>query len=136
LTKTVYLACVIWNKTHLVLIANSHVENDFPGQRPLAALYGVAHTFFGTCAPKNFEEMQTRTFSYKAKSHKQGRNGGARGAQFPGRRVTMGRRITAGASKSSKNVTSTFFNTVNLLPKELRFEHGGVKLASCPGRHL
>jgi len=59
------------------------VENDFPGQRPLAALYGVAHTFFGTCAPKNFEEMQTRTFSYKAKSHKQGRNGGARGAQIP-----------------------------------------------------
>ena len=22
------------------------------------------------------------------------------------------------------------------LPNELRFEHGGVKLASCPGRHL
>ena len=27
-------------------------------------------------------------------------------------------------------------NTVNLLPKELRVEHGGTKLASCPGRHL
>jgi len=65
-----------------------------------------------------------------------GVTGGQGGRKFPGRRVTMGRRITAGASKSSKNVTSTFFNTVNLLPKELRFEHGGVKLASCPGRHL
>ena len=40
------------------------------------------------------------------------------------------------ASKSPNNVTSTFFNTVHLLPKDLRFEHGGAKLASCPGRHL
>jgi len=23
-----------------------------------------------------------------------------------------------------------------LLPKDLRFEHGGAKLASCPGRHI
>jgi len=26
----------------------------------------------------------------------------------------------------------TFFNAVYLLPKDLRFEHGGAKLASCP----
>ena len=32
--------------------------------------------------------------------------------------------------------TNTFFNTVHLLPKELRFEHGGFNLASWPGRHL
>ena len=25
---------------------------------------------------------------------------------------------------------------MNLLPKDVRFEHGGAKLASCPGRHL
>ena len=50
--------------------------------------------------------------------------------QFPGRW------ITAGAPKSLNNVTSTFFNTVHLLPKDLRFEHGGAKLASFPGRHL
>ena len=55
---------------------------------------------------------------------------GGRGAQFPGRRIPMG------APKSPNNVTSTFFNTVHLVPKDLRFEHGGVKLASCPGRHL
>jgi len=42
----------------------------------------------------------------------------------------------SGAPKSSSNVTSTFFNGVNLLPKELRFEHEGAKLVSCPGRHL
>ena len=38
--------------------------------------------------------------------------------------------------KSPQNVTSTFFSTVNLRLKELRFERGGAKLASCPGRHL
>jgi len=41
-----------------------------------------------------------------------------------------------GAPKSPNNATSTFFNTVHLLPKDLRFEHGGAKLASWPGRHL
>jgi len=29
-----------------------------------------------------------------------------------------------------------FFKTVHLLPKDLRFEHGGAKLVSCPKRHL
>jgi len=41
-----------------------------------------------------------------------------------------------GAPKSPNNVTSAFFNTVHLLPKDLKFEHGSAKLASCPGRHL
>jgi len=35
----------------------------------------------------------------------------------------------------TNNVTSTF-NTMHLLPKDLNFEHGGAKLASCPGRNL
>jgi len=47
---------------------------------------------------------------------------GAKGEQFPG-------------AKSSNKFTSTFFSTVHLLPKELRFKHGGAKLASCPGRY-
>jgi len=47
-----------------------------------------------------------------------------------------GRRITAGSLKRSSNVASTFFNTVHLFSKDFRFEHGGAKLASCPGRHL
>ena len=35
------------------------------------------------------------------------------------------------------HITSTFFNTVHLLPNNLRFERAGAtKLASWPGRHL
>jgi len=41
-----------------------------------------------------------------------------------------------GAPKSPNNVTSTFFNAVRLLQRDLRFESGGAKLASWPGRHL
>ena len=41
-----------------------------------------------------------------------------------------------GALKRPINVTCTFFNTVHLLPKDLRFEYGGAKLASCPRPHL
>jgi len=40
----------------------------------------------------------------------------------------------ARAPKSPNNTASTFFNTVQLLPKDLRFEYGGAKLASCLGR--
>jgi len=62
--------------------------------------------------------------------HRQGRNEGGQAGAIP--RAPN----TARAPKSPKNVTNTFFNTVNLLLKEFRFEHGGSKLASCPGRHL
>jgi len=41
-----------------------------------------------------------------------------------------------GAPKSPNNDPSTFFNTVNLPLKDLRFEHVGTKLVSCSGRHL
>jgi len=41
-----------------------------------------------------------------------------------------------GAPNSPNNITSTFFNEVHLLPRDLRFEHGDAKLVSCPGRHL
>jgi len=67
--------------------------------------------------------------------HTQGRNEGGKGEQFSGRRITMGPPNHCGVPKSPKNVASTFFNTVNLLQKELRFEHGSAKLAFCPGRH-
>jgi len=29
-----------------------------------------------------------------------------------------------------------YFNSVHLYPKNPKFEHGGAKLASCPGRHV
>jgi len=44
--------------------------------------------------------------------------------------------MIAGAPKSPNNVISTFFHTVHLLPKDLKFEHAGAKLPSCPGRYL
>jgi len=37
---------------------------------------------------------------------------------------------------AAKSRQCTFFNTVHLQPKDIGFEHGGVKLASCPRRHL
>ena len=43
---------------------------------------------------------------------------------------------SAGAPKSPNNLTSTFFNIVHLLTKDLRFQHGDVKLGYCPGRYL
>jgi len=39
------------------------------------------------------------------------------------------------APKSPNDDASKFFNILYLLPKDLRFEHGGDKLVSCPGRH-
>jgi len=41
--------------------------------------------------------------------------------------------MTAGGTESSNNVTCAFFNTVNLLPKDRRFERGGAKLVFVPG---
>jgi len=59
--------------------------------------------------------------------------GATRGAQFPGHRITTGAPNDCGAAEMSQ---STFFNTVHLLPRYLRFDHGGAKPASCPGLHL
>ena len=44
--------------------------------------------------------------------------------------------MIVGSPKRPNNVTRTFFNTVHLLPEDLRFKNGGAKLVSCPGRHL
>ena len=60
----------------------------------------------------------------------QGCNEGARGAQCP-----LGAE-SLGPPKSPNNVASTFCDKVHLLPKDLRFKHGGAKLVSCPGRHF
>jgi len=68
--------------------------------------------------------------------NQQGRNEGARGRNYPGAESLWGRWNTAGVPKNPNNVTGTFFNTVHLLPEDLRFENGGAKLASCRGPHL
>jgi len=68
---------------------------------------------------------------------------GARGHDSPGAESLwggaasiLGTPKSAGAPKIPNNVTSAFFNTVHLLPNDLKFENGGAELASCPGRHL
>ena len=72
-----------------------------------------------------------------------GISGVTRGHSYPVAESLWGRRIVAGGAKwlreapeSPNNVTCTFFNAVNLLPKDLRFERGGAKLVSCPWCHL
>ena len=61
----------------------------------------------------------------------QGRNEGEQGGHN-----SPGAESKRGAPKSPNNVAGTFFNIVHMLPKDLRFEHGGAKRISCPGRHL
>ena len=68
--------------------------------------------------------------------NQQGRNKGARGRNYPGAESLWEHWNIAGAPKNPNNATRTFFNAVHLLPEDLRFEHGGTKLASFPGRHL
>ena len=66
----------------------------------------------------------------------QGRNeGGKVGTIYWAPNHYGGVKSLRGSPKSPNNVTSTSFNTIHLLPKELRFEHGGAKLTFCRGRH-
>jgi len=69
--------------------------------------------------------------------HNQGRNEGGQGGAIPQAPSHFGGvKSLRGTPTSSNNVTSTLFNAVHLLPKNLSFEYVGAKLASCPGRHL
>jgi len=56
------------------------------------------------------------------------------------RSVTMWERGTIlreanhyGGAENLNSITSAFFNAVHLLPKDLRFQHGGPKLLLAPG---
>jgi len=59
----------------------------------------------------------------------QGRNEGERGAS---NHYGCTERLLE-APKNPNKVTSTFFNTVHLLPKDLRFEHGVPNLLPAQG---
>jgi len=61
-----------------------------------------------------------RDFSSLNLDTQQGRNEGGQGPHYPRRWITM----------------AHLFRKVHLLPKALRFEHEGAKLASCPERHI
>ena len=60
----------------------------------------------------------------------QGRNEGGKGVIIPRAPIDCGR------CRKVLTMSQVLFNTVHLLPKDLRFENGGAKLVSCPGRHL
>jgi len=53
-----------------------------------------------------------------------------------GTEILREHRMITGAPKNPNNFARTFYNTVHLLPEDLRLENGGAKLASWPGRHL
>ena len=57
----------------------------------------------------------------------QGRNEGGEGGTIPhAPNPYRGAKSLRGAPKTPNNVTITFFKTVHLLPKDIRFEHGGA----------
>ena len=66
----------------------------------------------------------------------QGRNKWGQGHKSRRAESLCERRITAGSAENLNSITSAFFSAVHLLPKDLRFQHGGAKVASCPRRQL
>jgi len=62
--------------------------------------------------------------------------GVTRGHNSPDAESLWGRWITARGAKSPNNFTSTFCNTVHLLPKDFRFEHGPPNLLLDPNAIL
>jgi len=66
-------------------------------------------------------------------SFNQGINEGGQGGTIPrDQNHCGGSKSLRAMPKSPNNVTTTCFNTEHLLPKDLRFKHGGAKLA-VPG---
>jgi len=67
----------------------------------------------------------------QTKTYEQGRNEEGQGGHN-----SPGAESLRGAPKILNNAKSTFLHTVHLPPKDLRFEHGGAKLAFFPRCHL
>jgi len=63
--------------------------------------------------------------------HNQGRNEGGKG----GAKSQWRRRMAAGGAEKSQRCHKCFLQHSTFASKDLSFEHGGAKLASCPGRH-
>ena len=118
--------------------------------------YTYQNLYFRSSDPTQFNSSHF-WLTFKGRVGSRGVRRGERGAQFPGRQFTMrelnhceGAELLREPPKSPNNLTSTFFNTVNLLLKELRCNHGGAKLRPwgaslatggaklvfCPRRHL
>jgi len=59
-----------------------------------------------------------------------------KGAQLPGRRITLWAPNDCGGALKSQQCHTYILQYSTLLPEDLRFENGGAKLASFPGAHL
>ena len=128
-TLVVYTACN--GSRHLRTTAETMGANTSTVQQMVMKHWRECAVTRNSCCDLSGTKMRWNADSKsKLRERSYVRRGVTRGTKFPGRW------ITTGAPKSPNNVASTFFNTVHLLPKDLRFEHWGAKLASCPGRHL
>jgi len=65
----------------------------------------------------------------------QGRNEWARGHNFP-HRITIGAPNHCGGRRKVPRMSQVLSSTAHLLPKDLKFEHGGAKLVSCLRRNV
>ena len=108
-------ACLVM----LPIFQNAYVQMQVFGRRSLIPFVACLSSFLQLPKFLTFFSIASR-----------GVTRGCKGAHF------RERRITAGVPKSPNNAKSTFFNTVHLLPKDLRIEYGDAKLVSFPGRHL
>jgi len=63
----------------------------------------------------------------------QGRNEGAKGAQFPGCRVTMGAPNHRGGAENVPTMSQVLSSMQYICFRKTNFEQGGAKRASCPG---
>ena len=119
-------ACENAQKKHLIPRFNPRPSQGFAWYGENKICYNPRWMIKCNQSSNFFVDVCVRNTRWSLPGAKQG----ARGAQFPGRRMT------ARGTKSPNNFISAFLNTVYLLPKNLRFEHGGANLASCPRRHL
>ena len=103
----------------LPIFQNAYVQMQVFGRRSLIPFVACLSSFLQLPKFLTFFSIASR-----------GVTRGCKGAHF------RERRITAGVPKTPNNAKSTFFNTVHLLPKDLRIEYGDAKLVSFPGRHL
>ena len=138
-TKTSYLNQTSWNTA----LCKMELQRMLPSNVVLTAS-GVQHLPLGLSAKflvGTFTDMRLGVLSTAGR----GVTGRGNGGTIPRARNHYGGAKSlwgapndseGGALKNPKNVTSTFFITSHLLQKDLRFENGGVKLATCPGRHL
>ena len=116
---------VWWHNVYIVLHALSHLGN--------VHFTPVGHVFTVKYQHSRLRIVELHSALYDSQGHNEGGEGSAisRARSHYGGAKSLRR-----ALKSPNNVTSTFFNKVHLLPKDPNFELVGVKLVSCPGRHL